>query len=466
MLEALRALLAGEDAWIVGGAVRDRLLGRPTDDFDVALAGDPERAAKALRRAVGGVAFSLSATFGGWRVVAEGGSVDFLPLTGGTLTSDLAARDFTVNALAEPVGGGEVVDPHGGQADLEAQRLRVVGPDSLTSDPLRVLRAVRLAAELGFAFDDDELARAAAPGLAGVAAERVFAELKRIVCASSPVDAVRLMESVGASAVVLPELQALKGVSQSVYHDADVYDHTLAVLGEVAQLEEAKSDPRVSSLLDEPLADELTRWQALRFAALFHDIAKPVTSRERSDGRGASFVGHDTAGASVARDILRRLRASERLADHVAATTLHHLRVGFLVREQPLSRRSAFRYLRATAPWSVDVTVFTCADRLATRGRNAEPATAAHLARARGLLDYAFAPAPAEPLVRGDDLARELGLKPGPQLGELLAQLEEDRFAGDISTREQALARAREHLAGPPNSPRVRTVRTLDDFGG
>ena len=111
-----------------------------------------------------------------------GHRVDFLPLTGGTLESDLAARDFTVNALAEPVDGGEVVDPHGGQADLEARRLRVVGPDSLTSDPLRVLRAVRLAAELGFAFDDDELARAAAPGLAGVAAERVFAELKRIVC--------------------------------------------------------------------------------------------------------------------------------------------------------------------------------------------------------------------------------------------------------------------------------------------
>lgn len=446
MLDALRAVLAGERAWLVGGAVRDRLLGRPTDDFDIALEGDPERAAKALRAQTGGAAFSLSTTFGGWRVVAEGGSADFLPLIGGTLEADLAARDFTVNAMAEPVGGGDVVDPHGGRADLEARRLRAVGPDSLRADPLRVMRLVRFAAELGFEADPAP-ARPFAAGLAGVAAERVFAELKRIVCSPSPVDALRLMESAGASAVVLPELLALQGVDQSVYHDSDVYEHTLRVLGEVVGLERSETDPRVEALLNEPLADELTRWQALRFAALFHDIAKPGTARERADGRGASFVGHDAAGASVAREILRRLRASERLADHVAAMTLHHLRVGFLVREQPLARRSAFRYLQATAPWSVDVTVFTCADRLATRGRHADMAIPAHLALARELLELAFEP-PLEPLVRGDELARELGLEPGPRLGELLNQLAEAQFAGEITTRAEAVASARERLAG------------------
>jgi poly(A) polymerase len=448
--DALRSALGGERAWIVGGAVRDRLLGRPTDDFDVAIDGDPERAARALRSAIGGAAFPLSKAFGGWRVVASTGTVDLLPLTGGTLERDLAARDLTVNAMAEPAGGGEVIDPHGGRRDLAARRLRAVGPGSLAADPVRVMRAVRLSAELGFTLEPGtlEAARAASAGLAHVAAERVFAELKRIVCAGAPGDAMRLLDRAGATAVVLPELHALRGVEQSVYHHADVHDHTLEVLDAAARLEADEPDPRVRAALGEPLADGLTRWQGLRFGALLHDIAKPQTSRRRADGRGASFVGHDVAGADDARAILRRLRASERLVEHAAALTLHHLRVGFLVHERPLPRRAAHRFLQATQPWSVDVIVFTCADRLATRGRHAERAIAAHLEVARELLDHAFAAGPAAPLVRGDELARELGLAPGPRIGELLARLEEDRYAGEIATREQALARARGYLGG------------------
>jgi len=205
----------------------------------------------------------------------------------------------------------------------------------------------------------------------------------------------------------------------------------------------------VSAALGEPLAHELTRWQAMRFAALLHDIAKPQTARPRADGRGTSFVGHDAEGAGVARAILRRLRAAEHLADHAAALTLHHLRLGFLVHERRLGLRSVHRYLRLTAPWSIDVTVFTCADRLATRGRHADEAIAAHLALAREMLEHAFAAQrPPPPLVRGDELARELGIAPGPRLGELLARLEEDRFAGELATREDALARARAYLRG------------------
>ncbi len=448
----LQAALTGERAWLVGGAVRDRLLGRDTDDLDVALEGDPERAAKAVRAALGGAAFPLSETFGGWRVVGRDRAwhVDLLPLTGGTLQSDLAARDFTINAMAEPVGGGELVDLFGGVDDLAARRLRVVSPDALTADPLRVLRAVRLSAELGFDVEDATLAaaRAAAPGLAAVAGERIFAELKRIVGAERPADALRLMESAGATAAVLPELLDLHGVEQNVYHHADVHGHTLDVIEAVVALERDERDPRVVAALSAPLADDLSHWGAMRFAALLHDIAKPSTRGRRADGRGVSFVGHDAEGAAVARAVLRRLRASERLVDYVAGLTLHHLRLGFLVHEQPLSRRSVHRYLRAASPYAVDLTVFTCADRLATCGRNAEPAIAAHLELARAMLDHAFEAPPAAPLIRGDDLAGALGIHPGPQLGDLLARLEEDRFAGEIASREDAIERARRHLAG------------------
>jgi poly(A) polymerase len=451
-LDEVRRALAGERAWLVGGAVRDRLLGRPTDDLDVALDGDPERAAKALRKAVRGAAFPLSETFGGWRVVGpdRGWHADLLPLLGGDLATDLAARDFTFNAMAEPLAGGELVDPHGGQADLETRTLRVVGHRALEADPLRAIRAVRLAAELACTIEPGtlEAVRAHAPQLERVAPERVFAELKRIVGVADPVGAVRLMTDAGVTAAVLPELLVLRGVEQNVYHHADVFDHTLEVLGAAARLERdpALLDPRIGPALAEPLADDLTRWGGLRFGALLHDIAKPATRGERPDGRGVSFVGHDFEGAAMARAILRRLRASTRLADHVAALTEHHLRLGFLVHETPLSRRSVYRYLTTTAPRTVDVTVLTVADRLATRGRHAEPATEAHLALARRMLDEAFAFAQAEPLIRGDELARALGVRPGPRLGEVLAELEEDRFAGEIATREEAVERARRLL--------------------
>ena len=455
-LEAAREALAGREAWLVGGAVRDRLLGRPTDDVDVALEGDPRQVAREVARAAGGTAFELSGAFGAWRVVGSGQAwhVDLVALRDGDIAADLAARDFTINAMAEPLAGGELLDPHGGRADLEARRVRMVSETALADDPLRTLRAVRLVTELGLTLDADTAAavQAHARGIERVAPERVFGELKRIVTADAARDGLALMDAHGLTEVVLPELAALRGVRQNEFHHADVHDHTLEVLDAVAALERdaaaaglGEPGEAVTELLAEPLADELTRGGAMRFAALLHDAAKPQTRGVRPDGR-VTFVGHDSAGAELARAVLRRLRASQRLVDYVAALTLHHLRLGFLVREQPIDRRTLWRYLRATAPYSADVTAFTVADRLATRGRNAEEAIDAHLVLAREVLPAALAEPPREPLVRGDDLARELGIRPGPRLGELLAELEEDRYAGEVTTREQAIARARERL--------------------
>ena len=450
MIAEVREAAAGAQAWLVGGAVRDRLLGRPTKDLDVVLEGDAAAVAKAIRARTGGAAFPLSETFGGWRIVAGAHEIDLLPLHAGGLDADLAARDFTINAMAEPLGGGELVDPHGGREDLGRRVVRMVSERSLADDPLRAVRAVRFAAELGFEVEEPTLtaARQHAPRLDGVAVERTFAELKRIVASPDPVPALGLMERAGVTAAVLPELLELHGVEQNVFHHLDAHDHTLAVLDAAVALERDR-EPVGPAVLDEPLADGLTRWGGLRWAALLHDIAKPQTRRERGDGRGNSFVGHDAQGAEVARAILRRLRASQKLADYVAALTRHHLLVGFMVHERPLSRRAVHRYLLRTAPYAPDVTVLTVADRLATRGRNAEAAIAAHLEVARELL----AAERPSPLVRGDDLIRELGVQPGPRIGELLAQLEEDQFAGEVTTREEALDRARTLLGDTLRAP-------------
>jgi len=468
-LNAARTALADSPAWLVGGAIRDRLLGRTTSDLDVVVDGDPAQAARAIARAAGRAAcFALSEEFGAWRVSARDSSwqVDVEPLRGGSLQADLTLRDFTVNAIAEPLSGGEPIDPLGGVQDLAARRLRMAAPSAFAEDPLRVLRLVRVAVELGLEPEPDTLAHAReqATGLSRCSPERVFMELRRILAAREVLGGLQLMEQLGATAVVLPELQALRGVEQNRFHHADVYGHTLEVLARTATLVDVVSgranerDPSldgvldgqreaVAAVLEQPLADGLTRGGALRWGALLHDAAKPLTRDVRpGDGR-VTFVGHDARGAALARELLARLRSSERLGAFVAALVRHHLRAGFLVHEpQPLSRRAVFAYLRACAPVEVEVTLLSVADRLATRGDRAEEAIAAHLQVARGLLADALrwrAEGPPAPLLRGDELAGELGIRPGPQLGLLLERVAEAQYAGEVATREQAIAHAR-----------------------
>jgi putative nucleotidyltransferase with HDIG domain len=288
-----------------------------------------------------------------------------------------------------------------------------------------------------------------------VAPERVFAELKRIMVAELALKGLALMDSVGATDAVLPELSSLRGVEQSRYHHLDVYEHTHAVLARTIELER---DPErwfgehaeaVARLLAEPLANELTRGQALRFGALFHDIGKPQTRSVSAEGR-VTFMGHDATGAQMAAGILARLHASEKLSEYVAALARHHLRLGFLVHETPLGRRTVYRYMRACEPVQVEVTVLSVADRLATRGRGSEQAIERHLALARQLLGEALAwrEHPPRPPVRGDELARAVGLRPGPQIGRLLEELEEASYAGEIATRAEAIDRARALLDG------------------
>jgi putative nucleotidyltransferase with HDIG domain len=343
---------------------------------------------------------------------------------------------------------------------------------AFASDPLRVLRLVRLAVELDLAPEPQTrvAARAEAQGLRRVSGERIFVELRRIVAANGALGGLELMGELGATEVVLPEVQALRGVEQSRFHHLDVYGHTLEVLGctiaLVSACERKAPDPsgvigghgaEVAAILREPLADELTRGEALRWGALLHDVAKPSVRAVRPEDGRVTFVGHDVRGATLARAVLGRLRTSERLRAHVAALVRHHLRLGMLVHEpQPLARRTVFGYLRACSPVEVDVTLLSVADRLATRGERARESIDAHIQTARGLLADALrwrADGPPPPLVRGSDLLAELAIPPGPRVGELLEQLAEAQYAGDVKTREQALAYARSLTSAADRPP-------------
>jgi putative nucleotidyltransferase with HDIG domain len=404
--------------------------------------------------------FALSERFGAWRVIARDRSwqADVTPLRGGAIEADLALRDFTVNSMARPLDDvATLVDPHGGEADVAKRVLRAVTERSFEDDPLRVLRLARFAPELAFDVEPRTaaLAQRAAALIDEVAAERSFYELRRLVAGADPVVGIRLVQDLGLLSHLLPELHWLRGVEQNPYHHLDVWGHTLEVL---ERLVEVERDPeavfgdlgeRIGAELDRPLADDLTRGEALRFGALLHDVGKPATRAVSPEGR-VLFWGHDGVGAGMARDVFHRLRASTVLAEYVAALAQHHLRLGFLVRERPLTRRHVYAYMRACEPVELEVTVLSAADRLATRGeRTRSEAVEAHLDLARELAAEALewrAHPPVSPL-RGEELMDELHLEPGPEVGALLRIVEEAAFAGEARTREEALEVARKASA-------------------
>jgi len=434
----------------VGGAVRDELLGREVTDIDIAVEGDPEAAARELAKELRGPVFRLSEAFGAWRVVdrRSGHVYDFAPLQGETIEEDLRKRDCTINAMARERDAmdAELIDPLGGRADIDSRTLRVIGPEAYESDPLRPLRLARFAAELGFLPDagTQRLTADAAARVPEASGERVFAELRRLVLAPGAVEGLALADRLGLLHAVLPELSDLHDVEQSHYHHKDVYGHTLEVLERLIELED-EAGGELREVLDEPLADELTRGEALRFGALLHDIGKPATHDVRDDGR-VTFLGHDRLGEEMVRQVCRRLRTSERLSRFLEGVTRHHLVLGFLVHERPLDRRAVYRYLTRTSPVEVEVTLLSCADRLATRGKNAERAIDAHLELARELMPAALewhrAGPPSLPL-RGDELAREAGIEPGPELGRVIEELREAAYAGEIEDRDDAVELAR-----------------------
>ena len=465
VLAARAGLATHQGVWIVGGAVRDAMLGDGViADLDLAVApGDAAAAARAIAKAAGRHAFPLSEEFGAWRVIGDGWLCDVTPLQGGGgIEDDLALRDFTVNAMALPLFGGHLVDPAGGARDVERRSLRLVAPDAYERDRLRPLRLVRFATELGFAPDEtaSEATREWAARVPEAAGERIYAELRRIVLAARAPEGLTLARELGVLAAVLPELSDLSGVGQSHFHHLDVYEHSLEVLKSLNELDERLAEHFTDDagplrrVLDEPLADDMSRGQALRFAAILHDIGKARTRGVTDSGR-VTFIGHDSVGAEMIGAICRRLRTSERVREYLAQITRHHLVLGFLVHQRPLSRRAIYRYLKLCSPVEVEVTLLTCADRLATRGKNAEPAIEAHLELARELMHAALdwrANGPPRPPLRGDELADELGIEPGPELGRLLAELEEAGYAGDVTSADQAVEYARRLRENSPQS--------------
>lgn len=475
ILAAVHAAAPG--AHLVGGAVRDLLLGRPPADLDFTTTGDPGAAADAIAAALGGSAFGLAAEEGQFRVVLPAGApvsaIDVSRQHGAVIAADLLRRDFTVNALAAaPTEGGDigpVVDATGlGLADLAAGRVRLVSEEALTADPLRLLRAARLAVELSFSLEEGTaaLVRQRAGLLTAAAPERLRDELARILATPRSAAGVRLLDELGLLDQLLPELAPGRGVTQpGAYHYGDVFQHsveTLAALDEMTAAEATTPSPGtgraawLGGLFREGLAwyplrpylaeavGGQTRLILLKLAGLLHDVAKPETKRTEAGGR-VRFFGHAELGAAKAARVCERLRFGGREGKFVARLVEEHLRPTQLSQEGPPSQRAVHRFFRDLGGAAPACLFLSLADAAAAAGPRLTPERwRAQVAFVNHLLRQAEAQAAAvrraPRLVTGNDLMEALHLPPGPLIGQLLAAVEEAIATGEVASREEAIA--------------------------
>ncbi|MCX7597571.1 MAG: HD domain-containing protein [Armatimonadetes bacterium] len=450
--------LAGE-VYLVGGAVRDLLLGRPVSDWDLACV-HARRLAEAVAAAVGSPVVTLRKTPLVLRVPTESlGHVDVIELPAGDVTADLMRRDFTVNALALDLTSGEVVDPAGGLADLSARVLRSTTESVFAQDPARLLRAYRLSAELGFTIAEEtrQAIRRDRGLLLKSAPQRWGREFLLLCAVQGPAaPALAAMDEDGVLDQVLPGWSDMRGMTQGPYHHLDVLGHTLAAVAATDALiaDPRKVFPSSAPSLGDSLRSILSR-AILRAGVLLHDLGKPSVRTVDENGR-IWFRGHESVGADMAAHVTKQWGWPRAVREAVARVVRLHLRVLDLARNAATQGREPTdtalrRLMRDAGAAAVVLYVAGAADLLATQGPATDRALQGRLlAQMDAMLARTFALRCLEPeprLVSGHDLMRHLGIPPGRMIGKLLGAIEAAREEGKVSTVEEALTLARAMLA-------------------
>jgi len=496
-----------KQGYIVGGFIRDWFLKRKTNDIDIAVSGDAITIAREVAKEIGGKFVLLDDVNNVARVVViedeqprrtsqnqelHGAEwhLDFSPFTG-DIESDLARRDFTINAMAlelsqfvtasatikvssrksaslltEKQSPLKLIDPFSGEEDLRDKIVRGLSEQIFEADAARLLRAVRLAAELDFTIEPntESLIRRYSQAITEVSGERVREELLRLLTLPRAAYHLRYLDKLGLLLALIPELAESKGVEQPTVHFWDVFEHSLQTVAAVEFLIresdwEYSNDAMPttvpwSDVIERHLSEEVSSGSnhkvLLKLGGLFHDIAKPMTKSIDDTGR-ARFLGHTKEGAAMTANILERLRFSNREIRLVESLVYHHLRPVQMANKEFPTQRAIYRYFRDTGDAGIDILFLALADYLASRG----PLTSMEEWKKHcQLINYILAEHEKQQvkilpvkLIDGHDIMNNFDLSPGPLIGKLLAIVNEAHASGELSTREEALALVRRELS-------------------
>jgi poly(A) polymerase len=472
-LRAIEAVAASDRTgplYLVGGYLRDLLLGRSgarRADLDLVVWGEPERFGRNLVDSLDGSLVRLDqetvrAIIPSAGVIVQ---IDISRPKGETIEDDLVARDLTVNALAVRIDTPilqpstpnplSFIDPTGGLNDLKERRLRAIVPSAFDRDPLRLIRAVRLAAELGFTIDEVTrqwiIERASLLGT--VAGERLCDELFRILDAVPAAPWIEQLDVLQLLKVLVPEVEAIKSVPASKPHRLPLWEHSLQTLWSIelllAHLEQffPEHAPWLRKRLNREIEAGVTETAILKLLAILHDVGKPQTRSVQPDGR-VRFLGHEQAGLPILTRLCDHLRLGRLAGSLVTGIERYHLRPIHLSSGTTVTTRAQYRFFREVGDAAPLVLLHSWADLRATIGEEVE-AFHQHqifLRNAFRFYNAEFLASQAKPYIRGDDLIEVCGLTPGAFLGYVLECLREAQATGLIKSREEALSYTREHL--------------------
>ncbi|MBN2076271.1 MAG: CCA tRNA nucleotidyltransferase [Dehalococcoidales bacterium] len=469
------------DSYIVGGFVRDILLGRETADIDITVAGDSREIAESISAILGGRYVLLDDVNKVARVILfenrkspdEASYVLDFSSFSETIEKDLARRDFTVDAMAVELSefakdfrNVDIIDPYNGKVDLDKQIIRAVSDEVFSEDSVRLLRAVRLAGELGFSIDRDteNLVKKDARLLAVVPGERIREELLRLLAIPGAGGILKYLDELKLLTAMIPELEESRGMEQPKEHHWDVLEHSFAavnalefLLGEVdwqytdeGILTTVPRPDEIIEHLNQEVSSGSTRKSLLKLSALLHDVGKPGTKSIDETGR-TRFLGHSKEGAILVAERLEKLRFSSREIKLIETEITHHMRPTQLSREGMPSNRAVYRYYRDTGQAGLDILFLNLADHLATRGPDLETTNwQEHIKLVSYLLEKYFEKENVvnpPKIIDGYDIIESFGLSPGPRIGELLDAVKEAQASGEIIDRDQALAYLKKLIA-------------------
>lgn len=455
-------------AYIVGGFVRDALLERDNEDIDIAVAADAMETARDIAEIFYGKYIPLDDVNLTGRVVLPENKwfIDFTTLKGDTIEADLAHRDFTVNAMAfeltpdinDHLDIVDLIDPFGGRHDLEKHLLRALNDDIFKADAARLLRAVRIAAELNLDIDSGTATLITLDNrlITGIAGERIREELMRLLALPGAGQRLSQMDKLGLLTALIPELAPARNVDQPHAHYWDVFEHSLQTVSAVEfilretgwqygnknALAMVPWSDRLSQHFNREISSGSTAGTILKLTALLHDIAKPQT-KFIEDGH-ARFFGHQEQGAAIADAIMERLRFSRREIQLVELLIKFHLRPTQMSNFGLPTGRAIYRFFRDTGEAGIDVLFLSLADHLAARGPSLDlEEWQEHAKITEYVLQKRFEEAgPSSPpkIIDGLEIMETLGLPAGRVIGELLEALREAQAAGEIKEKSQAIS--------------------------
>lgn len=437
------------EIYLVGGTVRDFYLNKENFDKDIVVdKTDAEKFAQSLAKYMDATFIILDDVNKIYRLVLKDkvNYIDVASLVGDTIEDDLKRRDLTINAIAINIKTLEIIDVTGGINDLKAKKIRHINEQNFIDDPLRLLRAYRFAATLGYDLDNEliKIIKKHAEKITKPAIERINYELLRLFSGDYTAKILTQMNETGLLKEILPIVEELKKVPPNLHHHLGLFEHSIETVKQIQEIYKT-SPTEVQKHLEQTDFGGATRLAHLKLAGLLHDIGKPSTWSIEEDTGKHRFIKHDDIGSKMGSKILKQMKFSKKQMDYIAKLIKYHIYPSHVVCSPELNDKIYMRFIRKMENEVIDVITLAKADRLSAQGvAITDEIVEENITNLNALLNFYLSVKetlkPLPKLLTGEEIMEILDLKPSKELGNVIKSLQEAQLAGDITTKKEALS--------------------------